>query len=78
MRFQKSSGGVQSLLRITGIHHEEEAFGKLGTDAPSRGGDAFPSADQKVRQQGDLLVVGLAQTVSLQKDMEILHFKKTL
>ncbi len=60
------------MLGITGVHHEEEAFGKLRTDAPSRGGDTFSSADQKVRQQGDLLVVGLAQTVSLQKHNGIL------
>lgn len=65
---------VESLLRFTGVHHEEQAFGKLRTDPPSRGGDAFSSADQEVRQQGDLLAVSLAQTISLPK--EFLFFLK--
>ena len=63
--------GVQCLLRVAGAHHEEEAFGKLWADPPSRGGHAFASADQEVRQQGDPLAVGLAQTVSLQRDTAI-------
>lgn len=74
--FQRSDGGVQSLLRVTRVHQEEEAFGKLRTDAPGRGGDALSSADQKVRQQRDLLMAALAQIISLGKDEEIFNLNR--
>ncbi len=70
-----SDTGVQNLLRVAGVHREEEAFGKFRTDPSSRGGDAFSSADQKVRQQGDLFAFCLAQIVSLRKDKVTLSLK---
>lgn len=63
--FKRSDCGVQNLLRITGVHHDEEALGKLWADASSRRGHPLSSADQKVRQQRHLLAVGLTTAVSL-------------
>lgn len=63
---KQSVGGVQSLLRVAAVHDEEEAFGELRADPPSRGRDAFPSADQKVGEQ--LLAVALARFIGLLKD----------
>lgn len=65
---QQSVGGVQSLLRVAAVHDEEEAFGELRADPPSRGRDAFPSADQEVREQGGLLAAAPARFIGLLKD----------
>lgn len=66
---EKSVGGVQGLLRVAAVHDEEEAFGELRADPSSRGRDAFPSTDQKVREEGGLLAAALARFIGLLKDM---------
>ena len=64
---QRSDGGVQGVLGVTGGHKQEEASGQLRADAAGRGGNAFSSADQQLRQQRNTLTLTLTSTVGLQE-----------